>query len=237
MTLTTYDGMVAELPGEFFNNTQLTTARCQRYISQAEARMIRRLRTTGMLIRFDLVVGTATEVDDDDALFEIPDDILGIASFQIAVPDEDEPAVLRFADVLDLAGKAAKDDTRAQPEFFAWKAGEGRLWPIPDQEYTATIHAYRSPTALSDATQTNLWIDRYYDVLYDLACARAAAFLKEWDDATRFDAIAERGLQEIEAEAKRELAINNRSNRRARLTTEAARLQRRQWGYNIETDV
>lgn len=237
MALTDYAGLVAAILEEGFNDTELTLARRQRFVAQTETKMNRRLRVRGMIERYAAIIGSNTLTDDDTAFFALPDRFLGMESVELVVPDQDEPAILRVASALDLAGKAVVDDTRAQPQFYTLKAGEGRVWPVPDMEYTVQIEAYRGETPLSDSNQTNLWTDRYSDVLFDGCMARAAAFQKNFEEAGNFATVFEQGLNEIEAEDKRERALAAQSNRRARLTTEFPRLQRNLSTFNINTGV
>lgn len=234
MALTDYDGLVAAIFEEGFNNAELTLARRQRFVAQTEARMSRLLRVRGMLFRSTFVIGSDTLTTDDIALFAIPSTFLGMEAVELTVPAQDEPAILRYADPLDIAGKAARNDTRAQPQFYTLTALEGRVWPVPDAQYTLTVNAFAAPTALSGPNQTNLWTDRYSDVLFDGCMARAAAFVKNFDEAGNFSTVFDRGIAEIEAEDKRERALAAQSNRRARLTTEFPALTRANT-FNINT--
>jgi len=238
MTLSTFNGMVAELQAESHNNTNITTAVAQRCISQAEDRMVRRLRVRDMVQRGDLVVGSDTSTTDDDAFFALDPLYLAMKSVEVTIEDQDEAAALIYLDPVDLAGKAANDDTRGQPTHYTLLEGMARLWPVPDQQYTVRVTYYARPEPLSDATQTNLFTERYSDVLYDGACVRMAAYLKNPDEAAGFNALFETGLAEIEAEDLRELNITAGSQRLARLTTDPAIRQDglNAQAYNIMTD-
>lgn len=230
MALTDFDGLVAALLEEGFNNTELTLARRQRFVGMVEEKINRRVRHRDMLRRSDAVIGSETTQEDADALFALPAGFVGMELLQLDIAGQAEPAVLQFCEPIEFVRKQAVDDEPAQPEFYTLKAAEGMVYPTPDQAYTAWLWWYERPELLADGNQTNLWTDRYSDILFDGCMVRVAAFLKDFAEAERYALLFEGGLQEIEAEQERERKLAMKAGRFRRATADLSLLQRSRYG-------
>jgi hypothetical protein len=88
-----------------------------------------------------------------------------------------------------------------QPSYWCKNDGLIQLNTLADQEYSARMVYYRTPTALSASNETNWLTDKYPTLLRRVCLMFAAEARKEYDTFDREEARALKQIDEIRIEA------------------------------------
>lgn len=143
-----------------------TTSQVKQFITLAEARFNRELRTMDMEVR-----ATATLTGEYIAL---PTDLLRLRAIELDGTQiaPATPQFLRSQSPYEPAGR---------PRYYTLTDGQIQFWPVPDQSYDVEVIYFQAIPALSDANTGN-WLLTAHPDLY-LAQCLAIAETFGWNDA------------------------------------------------------
>jgi len=165
MAFTNYSDLKTTV-ANYLGRSDLTT-QIPDFISLAETRLARELRTRQMLKS-----ATSPTVAGDGKV-ALPTDFLEVRDLYI----RGNPRV----PVSYLSPSAFTRDARAdesgKPNYYTVLASEFLFAPIPDTAYTLEILYYGKPALLSNANSSNVFLANYYDALLYGALAEAEPYL------------------------------------------------------------
>lgn len=186
---------------------QVTSTQVQAWFGFVEDEINRRLALDP--VRPQL---TRQSITLDEEYVALPDDFMKEVSLDFL--DDDERKTIRFVDHTGLTDDAANPlpecwlyeievDHEGIPEFAAVIEGEMRVYPVPDEDYSGTLLYYAKIDPLTDANQTNWFINAHADVyLYGLMF-HANAYLPDRESAAQwFDLFDSRLSQVLSAYPK-----------------------------------
>ena len=167
MALDTFAGLKATI-ADYLNRDDLT-AIIPSFITIAEAKFNRKLRTRQMIKRAEGQIETA--------FFAYPSDWLQAKEFQL-----NTNPIVRLQFVTEAYGdelKANRYVSIGQPAYYTITGTQLEFIPAPDSTYSAELTYYAKIPALSDANTSN-WLLAYAPDLYLYgALLEAAPYLKD----------------------------------------------------------
>ena len=167
MALDTFAGLKATI-ADYLNRDDLT-AIIPSFITIAEAKFNRKLRTRQMIKRANAQIETA--------FFAYPSDWLQAKEFQL-----NTNPIVRLQFVTEAYGdelKANRYVSIGQPAYYTITGTQLEFIPAPDSTYSAELTYYAKIPALSDANTSN-WLLAYAPDLYLYgALLEAAPYLKD----------------------------------------------------------
>jgi hypothetical protein len=167
MAIDTFSGLKTAV-ADYLNRDDLTTA-IPNFISLAEAKFNRKLRTRQMVKRANAPI--------DTQYFAYPADYLETKTFKL---NTNPITVLEFAtEEYSDTLRSTRFTTTGKPAFFSIVGNQLEVIPAPDTEYSAELTYYAKITALSDANTSN-WLLAYAPDLYLYgALLEATPYLKD----------------------------------------------------------
>lgn len=165
MALTNYSDLKTSV-ANYLGRSDLT-AQIPDFISLAELRLNRNLRTRQMLKN-----ATATTTAADPTV-GLPSDFLELRDIYIA----GNPRITLSYLSPSAFSRDARADESGRPVFYTMSGAEFVLAPIPDTTYTLTMLYYAKPDALSDANPSNVFMANAADALLYGALLEAEPFL------------------------------------------------------------
>lgn len=165
MALTNYSDLKTSV-ANYLGRSDLTS-QIPDFISLAEIRLNRVLR-----IRQMLETATASTTGGD-ATVGLPSDFLQIRDLFIVGNPRTSLSFLSPS----AFSRDARADQSGKPVFYTMNGAEFVLAPLPDTNYTISMLYYAKPTALSDATPSNVFMANAADCLLYGALIEAEPFL------------------------------------------------------------
>ena len=165
MAFTNYNDLKATV-ANYLGRTDLTT-QIPDFISLAETRLARELRTRQML------KSATTSLVGGDAKIALPTDFIEVRDFHIRA----NPRVPVSYLTPSAFTRDARADESGVPVYYTILASEFLLAPVPDGTYVAEILYYAKPPLLSSSIASNVFLANYYDALLYGALAEAEPFL------------------------------------------------------------
>lgn len=185
MALTNYTELKAAV-GSWLGRSDLTS-QIPDFITLAELRLNRNLRTRQMIETADLSVTAGTPT------VTIPTDFLEIKDIYI----DGSPRInLTYLSPASFTANARAHES-GQPVNYTMNGTQFILAPNPDAAYTIKIMYYAKPDALSDSNLTNVFIDNYPDVLLYGALIEAEPYLMNDARAQVWGTLYNNGIQAI----------------------------------------
>lgn len=185
MSLTNYTELKTAV-GSWLGRSDLSS-QIPDFISLAELRLNRNLRTRQMIETTDLSVTAGTPT------VTIPSDFLEIKDIYI----DGSPRI----SLTYLSPSAFTRDARAhesgQPVNYTMNGTQFILAPNPDAAYTIKLMYYAKPDALTDSNLTNVYTDNYMDVLLYGSLIEAEPYLMNDARAQVWGTLYNNGIQAI----------------------------------------
>jgi len=186
MALATYNDLKATI-ANYLGRSDLTSQIVD-FVSLAETRISRELR-----IREMVKIGTITCTPSSSSV-NLPSDFLEVRDIYIPGNPRyplsySSPSMLSRSNYADEAGR---------PIFYTVYNKVAELAPIPDTNYDIKIMYYAKPVVLSDANQTNEFMQVCPDVLLYASLAEAEPFLMNDARIQTWAAMYARALSAIE---------------------------------------
>lgn len=168
MTLSTYATLQTALADHIGNRGDVTAATIRDFITLAEAKMRRKLKTRATIGR-----DTATISDPFSA---VPADYGGAISFTIT----DQTPIVHLESVSpERLNELLRDvyTSTGTPAVYAVVGGEFGFAPEPSGSFAVELVYYRTLEALSDSNTSNWILDSYPDAYLNGALAEAAPYM------------------------------------------------------------
>jgi hypothetical protein len=163
------------------------TAMIPDFIRMAELRLQRELRIRQML----KVVTTVTVAGD--ATIELPTDFLQMRDLHLQT---NPTMVLEYLSPSSLFRNARTADA-GLPKQYTVLALEFQFAPIPDSAYTLSMLYYAKPEQLSNAVQTNVFLNVCPDLLLYAALGEAEPYLMNDSRLQTWATLYDRGLSAL----------------------------------------
>lgn len=152
------------------------TSRITEFISLAEAKMNRRLRTIEMVTRdTNFSVTTAATV-------AVPTNFAGVKAFTL---NTTPLQVLQFLPQA-MMNTVHADGATGKPEHYTVSGSVFQLGPRADQTYSATLVYYLKVPALSGSNTTNWMLTSHPDAYVYGVMSELAGFAKDWAAAEKW---------------------------------------------------
>jgi hypothetical protein len=164
MSIATYSELKTAV-ANYLARTDLTD-QIPDFIRFAELRLRRELRIRQML------KSVTTATTGGDSTVELPTDFLEVKDFFVAT-NPIQPLTYSSPAILSRNSRVTESGV---PVDFTILAAEFKLAPIPDSVYTLELLYYSSPTFLSDANQTNVFVSLAPDALLYAALLESELF-------------------------------------------------------------
>jgi len=191
MALDTFAGLKATI-ADYLNRDDLTAV-IPSFITLAEAKLNRKVRTRQMIKRSDANIATA--------FFSYPSDWLQAKEFQL-----NTNPIVRLKFVTEAYGdelKANRYISVGKPAYYTITGSQLEFIPSPDTTYEAELTYYAKIPALSDANTSN-WLLLYAPDLYLYgALLEAAPYLKDDERLAIWGQLYTNSLGDIEVADQR----------------------------------
>mgnify|MGYP003146766278 FL=1 len=181
----TYAELKAEIAA-FLNRSDLTSE-LDFFIDQTEAELNRRVRTADMVKR--------ATADCDGQYLTVPTDWLEAINIEIT-SNNFAPLFQLSLESLDVYRKSINDSS-GQPIYYAMVDDTIEVCPTPDTSRTLQLTYYSKVPALSDSQTTNFVSTNHPDIYLYGCLKNASIYLMEDERAAGFQALFDKGLEEI----------------------------------------
>lgn len=174
-----------------FLNRQDLTATIPSFISLAEARFNRELRTRDMIIRFSMAAaGQYTNLPADFREMKF-----------IRLMNGAAPVDLRFQDQRSMVMRQAfYAGSPAMPIYYSLLGNTLELCPIPGSTYSIEIGYYANIPALTSAAPSNWLLVKHPDLYLYGALIQSAPYLKDDERLAMWGAMHDRTMASIDLE-------------------------------------
>lgn len=162
------------------------TASASVFLGLAEAKINRVLRCREMVAR--------TTAALDDEFCSVPDDFAEIHSFSL----DGDPLIYLTPQAMN--DQHSSDSAGGQPRFYTIVGGEFRLFPAPDQSYTAALSYYQKVPALTETATTNWLSVNHPDVYLYAVCLEVSVYLADDADTAKYGGLLERVIADLNAD-------------------------------------
>jgi hypothetical protein len=156
---------------------------------------------------FSKLSTSLTTVDGVNTLTK-PDDFRVNKNLYITVSDERKRLVMKSESFLvDYWPNAA---TKSEPKYYANR--DDSTWvvaPTPNAAYPVTIEYEAQPVLLSDSNQTNIYTDKYPDLLLYASLSAAAEWMRDFDMKQEWESKLAEAIQSTNIEGVRERRDDN----------------------------
>ena len=178
----------------WLNRTDLTTV-IPTFITLAESRLNRQLRTTDQYTRSTLTTG--------DQFLTMPDDFLEMNHLRITAPKERELIEIgahQINEVNDNDFIASLKDT--YPRYYVYHQ-ELRVYPAPAEQISYEMFYYAKVPALSSTQATNWLLTDHPDTYLYYSLLAAEPYLGADERIGVWQGFADRGVQEVQQSSER----------------------------------
>jgi hypothetical protein len=184
MSITTYAGLIAELPTWVDNRTSLTD-RYPVFVQMCEAKINRLLRCRRMIARADISPSSET--------LAVPTDFLSAKSLRLTGGSKWELEAISAEDLTDRMGQ---DDSAGEPQAFSVEGGSFAFWPPPSTATDMRLVYYQAIPGI-EANSTNWVLANHFDVYLYGCAAEAWSWLGENDEASKFAGLFTAALGQV----------------------------------------
>lgn len=171
----------------YLGRTDLT-AQIVDFISLAENRMSRDLRTRDML-----KYSEATMTPSGDRL-SLPNDFLELRDLHV---DTDPVTPMQYLSP-SVFFKQGRTKQEGVPTRYTILASDFKLAPIPDEAYTAIMLYYAKPNPLSSLNPTNVFLSKYPDAILYASLSEAEPYLMNDARIQTWAALYDRAIENIQ---------------------------------------
>lgn len=187
MALATYNDLKTSV-ANYLGRTDLT-AQITDFISLAENRLSRELRTRDML-----KYSEATVTPADDRL-TLPSDFLELRDIHI---DTNPVTPMQYLSPSTFF-KMGKTKISGVPTRYTILSTEFKLAPVPDAAYVAIMLYYARPPVLSNTNQTNVFLTKYADAILYASLSEAEPYLMNDARIQTWAALYDRAVQNVQS--------------------------------------
>jgi hypothetical protein len=139
-------------------------SRIKNWLNEAQSRIGRILELPNLYTTSTITTSSGTDT------YDLPTDVIRING----VTNPNSPSELAYVnDPADVNYYNQAGQNMGEPQYYTYTGTSLRLAPIPDATYSLTVDYYKSPTTLSNDTDTSVLPSDYHDVMISYALSRA----------------------------------------------------------------
>jgi hypothetical protein len=191
MAISTYAELQSSV-ADWLDRSDLT-ARIPDFISLAEARFDRVIRTPDMVTRDD-------SFTVDSQYETLPTGFLGVERFLL---DASPLVALEYMSPARLSARRERRTVTGVPGYYTIAGGNFEFFPSPNQAYTSSLLYYARLAPLSDSATSNWLLAGEPDVYLFGALVEASPYLKDPETTALWEARLQRALSELAQDGER----------------------------------